>query len=107
MRILLEAVVAVLVLTLLRSFIGIILKGFSELLGSPASSASGSGAGARSAGPRAPADELKKDPVCGTFIAASTSIQKSVGGQTYHFCSAECRDKFRTPDLHPGVRKAG
>ena len=40
-------------------------------------------------------EALKKDPVCGTFIGASTSLHKTVGGVTYYFCSAECRDKFR------------
>jgi YHS domain-containing protein len=38
--------------------------------------------------------ELKKDPVCGTYTAAATSLQETVGGQTFYFCSAECRDKF-------------
>jgi YHS domain-containing protein len=37
---------------------------------------------------------LKKDPVCGTFVSAATAMQKSKGGETYYFCSAECRDKF-------------
>jgi YHS domain-containing protein len=38
--------------------------------------------------------ELKKDPVCGTFISTATAFQKAVGGQTYYFCSQQCRDKF-------------
>jgi len=38
--------------------------------------------------------ELKKDPVCGTFVSTATSVKKSVGGAVIHFCSAECRDKF-------------
>jgi YHS domain-containing protein len=37
--------------------------------------------------------ELKKDPSCGTYISAATSIKETVGGQTVHFCSKECRDK--------------
>ena len=39
--------------------------------------------------------ELKKDPVCGTFVSTSTALQKSSRGETYYFCSQECRDKFR------------
>jgi len=39
--------------------------------------------------------ELKKDPVCGTFISTSTAFQKASGGQTYYFCSTECRNKFK------------
>jgi YHS domain-containing protein len=38
--------------------------------------------------------ELKKDPSCGTYISAATSIKETVGGQTFHFCSKQCRDKY-------------
>jgi len=44
---------------------------------------------ARSAG------ELRKDPVCGTFVSAASSVTKQVDGELVHFCSAACRDKFR------------
>ena len=37
---------------------------------------------------------LKKDPVCGTFVAESTGLQKVKDGQVFYFCSAACRDKF-------------
>jgi len=40
------------------------------------------------------AEVLRKDPVCGTFVAASAAVQKTKNGQTYYFCSVECRDKF-------------
>src|SRR5215472_9136436 len=99
MRVILEAVIAVLVITVLRSVIGIILKGASDLFNS-SSETSGRGASPRSK-PIPTADELKKDPVCGTFIAASTSVQKTIAGETYYFCSPQCRDKFSE-----AVRKA-
>jgi YHS domain-containing protein len=41
------------------------------------------------------AGELKKDPVCGTFVAAASSIKTTVKGETIHFCSTACRDKYR------------
>lgn len=37
---------------------------------------------------------LQQDPVCGTYVAADTSLKKIVSGTVYHFCSAECRSKF-------------
>jgi len=40
--------------------------------------------------------ELKKDPVCGTYVAASTGITHQIQGQPLYSCSAECRDKYRT-----------
>ena len=39
--------------------------------------------------------ELKKDPVCGTYVSADTSVTKRIDGQTVHFCSTACRDKYR------------
>ena len=37
--------------------------------------------------------ELKRDPVCGTFVSTAASVKKSVRGEVVHFCSTECRDK--------------
>jgi len=37
---------------------------------------------------------LHQDPVCGTYVAASTSYRRICNGQVYHFCSEACRDKF-------------
>ncbi len=48
-----------------------------------------------SAGMPASAGELRKDPVCGTFIPIGDSLKKTVNGETVHFCSAGCRDKFK------------
>lgn len=39
--------------------------------------------------------ELKQDPVCGTFVPTSTSMNKTVNGELVYFCSAACRDKFK------------
>jgi YHS domain-containing protein len=101
MRVIVEAVIAVLVITVLRSVLGVILKGFSELF--HPSRATGSGDSAARAPRRPIADELKKDPVCGTFIAASSSLQKTIAGETYYFCSSACRDKFRGPEVRKAV----
>jgi len=39
-------------------------------------------------------ESLKKDPVCGTFVAPSTAFTKERSGRIYFFCSKECRDRF-------------
>jgi YHS domain-containing protein len=84
-------IASVLVISVVRSIIGIVVKGFTDLF-HPTTPPQG--------GPRAPATpagrELKKDPVCGTFISTGTAIQKRVGGETYYFCSNECREKFKS-----------
>jgi len=41
-----------------------------------------------------PVADLKKDPVCGTYVSAATSIKRTVNGSVVHFCSPECRDKY-------------
>ncbi len=38
---------------------------------------------------------LQQDPVCGTYVAIDSSLKTIVNGKVMHFCSAECRDKFR------------
>jgi YHS domain-containing protein len=84
-------IASVLVISLVRSIIGVIMKGFADLFqsGQPQSNNGGRV-------PTVPVGgELKKDPVCGTFISTATAIQRKAGGETYYFCSAECRDKFK------------
>lgn len=39
--------------------------------------------------------DLKKDPVCGTYVSADTAVRGRINGETVHFCSAACRDKYR------------
>jgi YHS domain-containing protein len=39
--------------------------------------------------------ELQKDPVCGTYVSTGASVTRKVDGRMLHFCSKECRDKYR------------
>jgi len=39
--------------------------------------------------------ELKKDPVCGTYVSTAASVSRKVAGELVYFCSAECRDKYK------------
>ncbi len=41
------------------------------------------------------AGELKKDPVCGTYVSPAASLSRNVGGEVLYFCSKECRDRYR------------
>jgi YHS domain-containing protein len=90
-------IAGVLILGVLRSIIGVVLKGVGDFFSTPSSPS----AGPAQSGPNTrttsipTAEALKKDPVCGTYLAPSSAIQKTVGGTTYYFCSAECREKFR------------
>ena len=69
-----------------RQVIGLIARAFSQLAGDSAQPSAG----------RPPSGgELKQDPVCGTFVAVTSSIQSTVDGKVVHFCSTDCRDKYR------------
>jgi hypothetical protein len=39
--------------------------------------------------------ELKKDPVCGTYVSQGAAVTQKFGRELVHFCSVECRDKYR------------
>ena len=44
---------------------------------------------------------MVKDPVCGMMVDQTTSAQSTYNGQTYYFCSQECKDKFdKDPDRY-------
>jgi YHS domain-containing protein len=43
--------------------------------------------------PRKP-KPLFRDPVCGTFVSAEISLPLELNGESLHFCSAECRDRY-------------
>jgi YHS domain-containing protein len=93
-RALVEMVVTLVAVYLVRQILVILARSFKGgfsggFPGSPGSTGA----------PRPPSTgtigELKKDPVCGTFISTQTAFQKSVHGETYYFCSVQCRDKFK------------
>jgi YHS domain-containing protein len=42
-----------------------------------------------------PGGELKKDPVCGTYVSTASSLSRTVDGNVLYFCSKECRDRYR------------
>jgi len=41
------------------------------------------------------AGELRKDPVCETYISVPSPWAKLVKEQTVYFCSKECRDRYK------------
>ena len=42
-----------------------------------------------------------RDPVCGMTVEVTTAYSEAVGGQTYYFCSENCRQRFdENPDAY-------
>jgi len=69
-----------------RQMVLLVMRFFSQI--------SGSAAGPPQAQRQPSGGELKKDPVCGTFVAVASSIKRTVNGEVIHFCSTACRDKY-------------
>jgi uncharacterized protein len=39
-------------------------------------------------------EEMKQDPVCGTYVPASLAVTAMHKGSSLYFCSSACRDTF-------------
>jgi YHS domain-containing protein len=39
--------------------------------------------------------EMARDPVCGMFVSTDLSHRLSQGGQTLHFCSQQCLERYQ------------
>ncbi|MCZ6879368.1 MAG: YHS domain-containing protein [Acidobacteria bacterium] len=52
-----------------------------------------SGAGSNQAR-RTIAGQMIKDPQCGMYVATDLAVTAKVNGETFHFCSEECRNHF-------------
>ncbi len=93
LRLIAVILASIFAISILRSVIGLIMKAFGELVG-PNLAKSAPGGQPQSTSSETPvAGELKKDPVCGTYVLAATAVKMTSGGQTYYFCSTDCRDK--------------
>ncbi len=83
--------VAVVLISVLRTVIGVLMKGLGSLLNNAA--ASSSSTSSATSPPSQHGSDLHRDPVCGTFVVESTPFQKQIFGQKYYFCSSDCREK--------------
>ena len=86
MRYILYLLISIFLYSIVRAVVQVVLKGMGDMMKPPAQ-------------PPAQAQvpltgELKRDPVCGTYIATTSSVQLNAGGATLYFCSTDCRDKY-------------
>jgi YHS domain-containing protein len=84
-------------ISVIQSVIRAVLRAFGGQKPRSAPGAAPSGAppsGTASPGERSESTLLHQDPVCGTYVAAASSLRKISGGKVYHFCSEECRNRF-------------
>ncbi len=93
-RLILYLLLAVVVISVLQAIIRVIRTFFQALTNAASPQKPRPGADIPLAG------ELKRDPVCGTFIAASTSLKYAKGSEVTYFCSTGCRDKYLATAAH-------
>lgn len=86
---LIRVLIPLFVILIVRSVIMAIAKSFSAVMHQPAQPDAKPEADFTSGG------ELKKDPVCGTYVSPGVAVTKRVGSEMLHFCSVACRDKYR------------
>ena len=86
MRFLVPLLLILFLFFLLRS----VLQG---LLASTKKSSLDTGRAQRSSGLKL--GKMEKDPVCGTYVDVATSLRGVFEGETRHFCSQECLNKYR------------
>lgn len=89
-RFILFALLAVILISLLRTIIGVVMKGLGDFANSAQSPPQGGPKG--KASPQLGGD-LHRDPVCGTFVAESTPFQRRTASQVFYYCSDVCREK--------------
>jgi YHS domain-containing protein len=92
-RAILELLFTILIVLLARALLTSLLKGVSN-----AASKSFQNPGANRGAASPPPDpqlggELHKDPVCGTYVAESTRFRRQSAGQTFYYCSSDCRER--------------
>lgn len=91
------ALVTVFILSVFRMIAGALSKGFAEMMDTSEKPQPGTPPPPpppRSTNATPSGGTLKRDPVCGMFIPEADAYTKSVRGETFYFCSKECRDKY-------------
>jgi uncharacterized protein len=90
LRLISYLLISVVLISILRMVIGVVTKAAAGFFSQPKpGSASAAASNVRAGG------ELKRDPVCGTFVPVENSVRKTAGGEVVYFCSEACRDKHR------------
>jgi YHS domain-containing protein len=86
----LRIIVPLCLILIVRSLIMAVVKAFGRSVNLPSAQQQ-----ARQTGESRSGGELKKDPVCGTYVSQAAAVTKTINGELIHFCSVACRDKYR------------
>jgi len=87
LRMIAYLLMTILVVTVLRTVIGVVAKGLSGFFASPPDSSPAERRTAEVSG------ELRKDPVCGVYVPTTTAFKRTIKGETTYYCSEACQKK--------------
>lgn len=90
---LLEYVFDLIVVIIIGKLLNRMLK---SIFGRPPSGQGGSAGGPGRNGGTLQSGETARDPVCGMFVSTELSHKLTRGGQTLHFCSKECLERYQS-----------
>ncbi|MFB3921261.1 MAG: hypothetical protein ACE145_06030 [Terriglobia bacterium] len=74
----------------------IVARIMQRLFGGPAVHSAGPRSGPARGSRPAISGETARDPVCGMFVSTELSHRLTRGGETLHFCSRECLERYQT-----------
>jgi YHS domain-containing protein len=93
-RALIEFLLIIAVVMVARAVLTSIMKGVARASSSSFQGTSTNSSERTKAAPQTSAGgDLRKDPVCGTYVAEASALKRSVGGQVFYYCSEACREK--------------
>jgi hypothetical protein len=88
LRMIAYLLMTILVVTVLRTVIGVVMKGLSGAFSSPDNTPA-----QRQSAEVPAAGELRKDPVCGVYVPTTTAFKRTTKGETVYYCSEACQKK--------------
>ena len=89
-RAVLYALISIVAITFVRMVVGIITRGFSDMMKEEGAAGRTTASGKQTEVPKS--GVLKACATCGTYVVASQALTSTVGGEPIYYCSAKCRD---------------
>lgn len=99
MRALLELILTIVVVLVARAILTSVMRGMVNAGRTASAQPPNSGDSYQRQSPNGagqqsqPSGELHKDPVCGTYVAESTLFRRQASGQTFYYCSSDCKER--------------
>lgn len=91
-RAVLYALISIVAITFVRMVVGIITKGFSDMM---REETAGSRGAASSVNDVPKTGTLKACAACGTYVVASQALTATIKGEPAYFCSEKCKTAMR------------